>query len=225
MINLLDLEYSLVNIKQQVTTALGSYDASIQSEIDALIATLRGADDDTLEIISDEIAAAITSIQGADSDTLKTINDKQDLIQPTANSIDTLYDEVHAMLDLAEQENGTLTCDGTEQFIYTETNATVFMFGGCKLDFTGETFNTAESVTIRVYEKIDGTNYRVKYAETLTAVPSPVLVSVPRSGTTENISQPFYNNGDGVRVSVEQTVEGDGYFTLPYSIIDAKGGN
>lgn len=143
-----------------------------------------------------------------------------------AVTIQDLLDNQQAMLDLAEYPTISVVCDGTEQTLYEITGAEVpFFFAGGFIDWTGANSGAGEDTAVKVYVKLDGTNYRVIYSETFlaAAVPDPVATPFPRSVDTKPTPEGFYSKRD-VKVTVQQAAEGGGWNTLDVRIIDAVRG-
>ena len=58
-------------------------------------------------------------------------------------------------------------------------------------------------------------------------VPANDIVGVPSKNSADNqeaLSQGFYSNGGEVLVTIEQTVESDGYKTIEFFFCDAQRG-
>jgi len=76
------------------------------------------------------------------------------LIQGGAETIESLDDELDAMLDLARSpQSGTTTTTGAEQIIYTESGTPhPFAYGGSNIDL----FNMAagDTIRLRLYKKV-----------------------------------------------------------------------
>ena len=139
-------------------------------------------------------------------------------------SHETLGIEQDADLDMAEYPTVSLLMDGTEQALYEMTGANLpFFFGGGFIDWTGLNAGGGEDTEIKVYIKVDGTNYRLIYNETFlaVAVPSPPAVPFPRGINTQPVPDQWYSKQD-IRVTAQQAAIGGGWNTLLYSIIDAK---
>ena len=211
MVNLKDFGNTLADIQLQVTDALTDFDTAGQAQVDAAFAVLRGADEDTLEDISDELEAGLVlitnattaseeAIRGTDGDDLKTINDKQDLIQPiAADNLSTLTAEAEAVLDLARSgDSGTKTLTGGEDTLYEETDATAFLFNGGSIDLSNQA--GGDTVVIRQYKKIKSGGAYVGFTDdavwTFAGVPDPLLIDI--SGD--------HGNMYGFKVTIEHTV-------------------
>ncbi len=144
-----------------------------------------------------------------------------------AVTLQDLLDNQQAMLDLAEYPTISVVCDGNEQTVYEETGADVpFFFAGGFIDWTGANSGAGEDTTVKVYVKVDGTNYRAIYEEVFlaAAVPDPVATPFPRSVDTKPAPEGFYSKQD-VKVTIQQAAEGGGWNTLDVRTIDAiRGG-
>ena len=135
----------------------------------------------------------------------------------------TVNDNIPRSLRLQGGVLGSVLCDGTEQTIYERTDEEEpYLFAGGFNDFTGANSGAGEDTIIRVYVKIDGTNYRLIYEETFLAagLPNPVCIPFPRSSNTTPIPQGTYIRQD-IKVTIEQVAEGAGWNTLNFNIIDA----
>ena len=138
MINLTDFENTLADIQLQVTDALTDFDTAVQAQVDAAFAVLRGADEDTLEDISDELEAGLvlitnaitasqgvvttaitateTAIRGADGDDLKDISDEiaasETAIRGTdGDDLKTINDKQDLIQPIAADNLSTLTAE------------------------------------------------------------------------------------------------------------------
>jgi len=129
------------------------------------------------------------------------------------------------MLDLAGGGESVLLMTGAEQTLYEETDTTAFFFAGLKIDWTGLNFGGGEDTSIRFYEMVDGTNYRLVSTEVLlnAALPAPVITSHPRNANTDIQPTPGYYR-QGVKITAQQAAVGVGWNTLTYCSIDAKRG-
>jgi len=171
--------------------------------------TVRGVSCTTLELFLDNLGV------------------KLETLQPSANSIDTIYSEVHANLDVASTDSGTTTMDGTEQTVYEETNTIPFLFAGGHIDFSGANFGGGEDTTIKVYIKVkSGGAYAVIYQETFLALalPAQPCVSIPRNTNTDCVPGQFYNIY-GIKITATQANIGGGWNSLDMEFFDAKSGN
>ncbi|MFA5401807.1 MAG: hypothetical protein WC359_15250 [Dehalococcoidia bacterium] len=187
-------------------------------------------------LITDYVSATGTITHNAFSAILA-VGDQVMLIHPMlyeiltirggAETLESLDDELDAMLDLAEEPTNSVTCDGTTQTIYERTGEShPFYFAGGYIDFTGANFGAGEDTTITVDVRVDGTNYRTIYTETFlaAALPSPVAVPFPRDANTDVQPKGFYSKQD-VKVTITQAAVGAGWNTLPYRIIDGVRGS
>ena len=147
-------------------------------------------------------------------------------IRGGAETLESLNQELVAVLDLGMGDVETLLMDGTEQTLY-ETLGSAFIYEvyPLRIDWTGLNFGAGENTTIRVYEMLDGTNFRVIYSEVFlaAALPVPVVTSHPRNTNTDILLPPFVTKQD-YRVTAEQAVIGGGWNTLTFTVIDAKRG-
>ena len=143
-----------------------------------------------------------------------------------AETLESLDDELDAMLDMAEDPLNTLLMDGSEQDLYEITGqAWPFYFAGGFIDWTGLNAGGGEDTVIRVKIKVDGTNYALIYEETFlaVAVPNPATTPFPRAVNTRPTPEGFYCKQD-VTVTAEQLAVGAGWNTLSWRIIDAVRG-
>ena len=144
-----------------------------------------------------------------------------------AETLESLDDELDALLDLGEGDPQTLLMDGSEQTLY-ETTGSAFIYEiySLKIDWTGLNFGAGEDTTIRVYEKIDGTNYRLIYTEVFlaAALPVPIRTPHPRNTNTDTVLPPTVTKQD-YKVTAEQAAIGGGWNTLTFTVIDAKRGS
>ncbi len=143
-----------------------------------------------------------------------------------AETLESLDDELDAMLDMAEDPTTSILMDGTEQTVYEMTGSDFpFFFAGGFIDWTGANAGGGEDTIVRVKVKVDGTNYRVIYEETFlaAAVPVPVATAFPRPNASHNVPLSFYSKQD-VIVTTEQAAAGGGFNTLDIRTIDAARG-
>jgi len=159
----------------------------------------------------------------------------RDLVQNVAraggaNTLESIDDELDAMLDLAGGEALTLLMDGNEQILYEYPAAAdmpgahPFFFAGIKIDWTGLNFGAAEDTSIRFYELVDGVgaaNLRLISTEVflVAALPVPVVTYHPRNANTDIQPTPGYYR-QGVRITAQQGAVGGGFNTLSFSRID-----
>ena len=147
-------------------------------------------------------------------------------IRGGAETLESLSDELDAVLDLGEGDPQTLLMTGAEQTLY-ETTGSAFIYEiySLKIDWTGLNFGAGEDTTIRVYEKIDGANYREIYSETFlaAALPSPIVTPHPRNINTDVVLPTMVTKQD-YKVTAEQDAIGAGWNTLAWTVIDAKRG-
>jgi len=148
-------------------------------------------------------------------------------IRGGAYTIQDIMDEHAAELDLAEYATNSVTCDGTEQTLWSQTSNSfpIFCAGGW-IDFTGANSGAGEDTTIKLQIAVDGTNYRTIYEETFlqAAVPSPAAIPFPRSSNTQVVPDTFYIK-QNAKITIQQVAVGGGYNTLGYRIIDAERGS
>lgn len=135
-------------------------------------------------------------------------------IRGGAESLESLDDELDAMLDLARSpQSGTTTTDGTEQFIYDEVDPHLhpWHYAGSTIDLSN--MGAGNTIIIRIYEIIEaGGGWLLKsidavntYTGIQTAQPAKQLDG-------------FYNVY-GVRISIELTVGAN--IDVPYQHFDA----
>ena len=144
-------------------------------------------------------------------------------------SLETIDDELDAMLDLAGGDALTLLMTGAEQTLYQEPTtppaAFPFFFSGLKIDWTGLNFGAGENTSIRFYEMVDDTNWRLVSTEVFlaAALPVPVITYHPRNAVTDIQPTPGYYR-QGVRITAQQAAIGGGWNTLSYCRIDGVRG-
>lgn len=154
--------------------------------------------------------------------------DEYEIYMATGGGPDNIQDlmaEAQSIIDIGGGVAESLLMDGTEQTLYERTGRTVVgLSPGITIDWTGLNFGAGEDTTIIVYEKVDGTNYRVKYTETFlaAALPSPVLTPHPRN-TTDVVPAHWYTRQD-VKITATQAAIGGGWNTLKYYIVDGAPG-
>ncbi len=147
-------------------------------------------------------------------------------IRGGAETLESLDDELDAMLDLGDGDPLTLLMDGTEQTLYETTgSAFIYQFLGLWIDWTGLNAGALEDTAIRFYLKVDGTNYRLISTETFlaAAVPVPAVTMHPRNANTDVVpAQQFFKQD--LLITAQQGAVGGGWNTLTYNMIDAKRG-
>ena len=150
------------------------------------------------------------------------------LLQGGSRTLETIGVDLDAMLDIAQVRTiaSPVTLTGSLQYIFTNAPGTPFYFAGGFVSPATGAWATGESVTISLEVKFDGTNWRTVWTKVFTAAPPQVAVAVPADAATALLNYPhgFHNNGDGVRVGIQQTVVGAGYHTWAHSFIDAVRG-
>jgi len=151
-----------------------------------------------------------------------------------AESLESIDDELDAMLDMAGGNALTLLMTGAEQTLYEYPAAAnmpgvhPFFFAGLKIDWTGLNFGGGENTSIKFYELVDGVgaaNLRLISTEVFlaAALPSPVVTYHPRNANTDIQPTPGYYR-QGVRITAQQAAIGAGWNTLTYCRIDAVRG-
>jgi len=165
---------------------------------------------------------------------LRAIRDAIAAMRGGAETLESLDDELDAMLDLAGGDALTLVMDGNEQILYEYPAAAdmpgshPFFFAGLKIDWTGLNFGAGENTSIRFYELVDGVgvaNLRLISTEVFlaAALPTPVVTYHPRNANTDIQPTPGYYR-QGVRITAQQAIAGGGWNTLSYSRIDGVRG-
>ncbi|MCK5235925.1 MAG: hypothetical protein KAR06_02980 [Deltaproteobacteria bacterium] len=147
-------------------------------------------------------------------------------IRGGAETLESLDDELDAMLDLGDGDVLTLVMDGTEQVLYETTgSAFIYAFLGLWIDWTGLNAGALEDTSIRFYLRVDGTNYRLISTEVFlaAAVPVPAVTMHPRNANTDVVPAQQYFKQD-LRITAQQGAIGAGWNTLTYNMIDAKRG-
>jgi len=191
-------------------------------------------------LVTDYVSATGAFVHNAFS-ALLAVGDQVMLIHPMlyeiltirggAETLESLDDELDAMLDLAGGDALTLLMTGAEQTIYEYPAAAdipgvhPFFFAGLKIDWTGLNFGAGENTSIRFYEVVDGVNVRLISTEVFlaAALPVPVLTFHPRNANTDIQPTPGYYR-QGVRITAQQAAIGGGWNTLTYSRIDGVRG-
>jgi len=146
-----------------------------------------------------------------------------------AETLESLDDELDAMLDLAGGDALTLLMTGAEQTLYqhpaTPPAAFPFFFAGLKIDWTGLNFAGGENTSIRFYEMVDGTNWRLVSTEVFlaAALPVPIITYHPRNANTDIQPTAGYYR-QGVRITAQQAAIGAGWNQLSFSRIDGVRG-
>ncbi len=147
-------------------------------------------------------------------------------IRGGAETLESLDDELDAILDLGGGDVETLLMDGTEQTLY-ETTGSSFIYEllGLWIDWTGLNAGANEDTEIKFYLKVDGTNYRLISTETFLAiaVPVPAVTMHPRNANTDVVPAKQHFKQD-IKITAEQLAEGGGWNILTYNRIDAKRG-
>jgi len=160
--------------------------------------TVRGVSCTTLEMFFDELGK------------------KLEEMQPNAVSHATLYDEVHANLDLAETDATTTTLDESEQTLYEESDTRPFEFRGGEVDLNA--MAVGDIVRFRVYTKaaLGGTYRKISNDADWTF----------RDAQTEQPGVPFdgISAHHGFKITIEHTLAA-GAFDVVHSWRDAKAGN
>lgn len=152
-------------------------------------------------------------------------------VQGGAYTLQDIMEEHLANLDIARNpQSGSLTCDGTAQVIYEETDIHPFLFYGMDIDFTGANFGAGEDTTIRFYEVIEsGGAFRLMWqsiAYLNAALPVPPCRHIPayQDGlAAQELALPLLSVY-GLRITVTQAAIGGGWNVLPYQLFDAKRG-
>ena len=148
-----------------------------------------------------------------------------------AETLESLDDELDAMLDLAGGNALTLLMTGAEQTIYEYPAAAdmpgvfPFFFAGLKIDWTGMAVGAAETISIRFYEMVNGVNLRLISTEVFlaAAVPVPALTFHPRNAVTDiQPTSSYYRQG--VRITAQQAAIGAGWKTVTYCRTDGVRG-
>ncbi len=150
------------------------------------------------------------------SNWIQRLLDALDALQGGAETLESIDDELDAMLDLARSaQSGTTTTDGNEQTLYEETgDPHPFDFGGGSIDMTALT--ATETLRIRVYrKKKSGGNYIKKSNDTVntyTGAQDPADKDYDR----------FYNTY-GVKITME--LLGGANKDIDHEWFDAKRGS
>ena len=147
------------------------------------------------------------------------------LLQGGSRTLESIGLDLDTNLDLAQVRSisSPVTLTASLQYIFTNAPGTPFYFAGGFVSPATGAWAGGESVTISLEVKFDGTNWRTVWTKVITAAPPQVAVAVPADAATAllNIPKGFHNNGDGVRVGIQQTAVGAGYHTWAHSFIDA----
>ncbi len=147
-------------------------------------------------------------------------------IRGGAETLESLDDELDAMLDLGEGDVETLVMDGNEQTLYETTgSAFIYAFLGLWIDWTGLNFGAGENTSIRFYLRVDGVNWRLISTEVFlaAAIPVPAVTMHPRNAVTDVVPAQQYFKQD-LRITIQQAAIGGGWNTVSFNTIDAKRG-
>ena len=159
---------------------------------------------------------------------IKALRTKLYLIQPDAQSIATVYTDVHAQLDVARSgDSGTTVMDGSELTLYEDSNATMLYFAGGTINWTGLNAGAGEDTTIRGYWKNASGGAYVKFYEEVfleAALPDPLGTPVPRDANIQCTPSTMYNVY-GVKITAQQAAIGGGWNTLTHEWFDGKPGS
>jgi len=149
-----------------------------------------------------------------------------------AETLESLDDELDAMLDLAGGDALTIDLTGGAELTMYEYPAAAdmpgahpFFFAGLKIDWTGCFFGALEDTSIRFYEMVNGVNLRLISTEVFlaAALPVPIVTYHPRNSNTDvQPTSGYYRQG--VRITAQQGAIGGGWNTLTYCLIDAVRG-
>lgn len=148
-----------------------------------------------------------------------------------AETLESLDDELDAMLDLAGGDAIALVMTGAEQILYEYPAAAdmpgshPFFFAGLKIDWTGCGFGAGENTSIRFYEMVNGVNLRLISTEVFlaAALPVPVVTYHPRNAVTDiQPTSGYYRQG--VRITAQQAAIGGGWNTISFCRIDGVRG-
>lgn len=154
---------------------------------------------------------------------------------PGAATIESLSIDHAADLDLAEYPTISLVCSAAEQTVYLSPGATadgtasgatgVYFFGGGFIDWTAANVGGGEDTVVKVYQKVNGLDFKVIYEETFlaAALPSPVITPFPRDVNTQCNPSSFYTKQD-VKVTIQQAAIGAGWNTIDVRTIDGVRG-
>ncbi len=148
-------------------------------------------------------------------------------IRGGAETLESLDDELDAMLDLARRPpSGDTVMDGNELELYEPADIRPFIFGGGYIDWTGLNAGAGEDTTIRAYAIIEsGGVYRLFYNEVFlaAAVPVPILTPHPRDINTQCVPR-IMHNVYGIKITAQQALVGGGWNTLACEWFDALRG-
>lgn len=156
---------------------------------------------------------------------IKKIYNKIVAVQGGAETLESLDDELDALLDLAHGDSETLLMMGAEQELYIdEVGTRVYLFAGINIDWTGLNAGAGENTTIKGYRKY-GALWRKFYEETFlaAAVPDPAVTPVPRDINTQCVPQPIYYK-QGIKITAQQAAIGGGWNTLTFDKVTGAPG-
>lgn len=116
-------------------------------------------------------------------------------------------------------QSGSLSMTGSEQTLYEKSQETAFRFDGGWLDLSA--LADTRSVTIRVYVKVkSGGLYRKASEVVLTGAAAAGAYYLPQQlpiGTSvQKAVLPFVHNTYGIKVTIQQTVQGGGYISVDH---------
>lgn len=157
--------------------------------------------------------------------TLREIRDAIAAMRGGAETLESLDDELDAILDLAGGDSETLVMTGAEQELYIdEVGTRLYLFAGIHIDWTGLNAGGGENTTIKGYRKY-GALWRKFYEETFlaAAVPDPPVTPVPRDINTQCVPTPIYYK-QGIKITAQQAAMGGGWNTLTWDKITGAPG-
>jgi len=141
-----------------------------------------------------------------------------------ATTLQAINTEQRAGLDFARVQTiaSPTTLSAAVQAIYSNTNGRPFFFGGGTISWDSGAWAGGESVTVNVDTKTDGSNWENLWTITLVAAAAPLTLGVPSDANSAllNVPQGFWNDGSGVRVTAQQTVEGADFGVISHSFVD-----
>lgn len=126
-------------------------------------------------------------------------------IQGGNYSIGDLLIDLENALDL-NYYSSSITTDGTEQTLYSNTTANAFIFNNIDIDLVN--MQAGDTIVIRKYKMVDGTNYRLVNSSTYTGVAVSPCVTVTGNEACRA----------GIKVTIQRTAGGDRAY--PYTYFD-----
>jgi len=217
VLNISSIEIDVANIDTKIGA---STDPAGTTTLFAWMAKIFASGDD-IEGKLDSPAHGLAAI----INTISAVLAKLIAVQGGTETLESLDDELDAILDLAGGNSETLAMTGAEQELYKEeAGTTIRLFSGLYIDWTGLSAGAGEDTTIKAYRKY-GANWRKFYEESFlaVAVPDPPVTPVPRDINTQCVPTPIYYK-QGIKITAQQAAEGGGWNTLTFDKVTGAPG-